>query len=80
VRTRLVERIFWEQNTKLAGAASSNGKALPLMPLKELEKEMILQTLVDVNNNRTRAAEKLGITVRTLRNKLKEYDLQDIQR
>ena len=72
------KNIMWEQNINLVGVASSNGKALPLMPLKEVEKEMILQTLVDENNNRTRTAEKLGITVRTLRNKLREYDLQGI--
>jgi len=45
----------------------------PATSLKEMEKRLILSTLERENNNRTRAAEKLGITVRTLRNKLKEY-------
>jgi len=41
--------------------------------LKELEKKTIFQTLDRTNGNRTHAAEILGISVRTLRNKLTEY-------
>ncbi|RMF57593.1 MAG: sigma-54-dependent Fis family transcriptional regulator [Calditrichaeota bacterium] len=43
------------------------------LTLREMEKHLILHTLHQENGNRTRAAEKLGITVRTLRNKLREY-------
>ncbi len=39
----------------------------------DMEKELIFRTLQDVNDNRTRAAELLGISIRTLRNKLHEY-------
>jgi two-component system response regulator FlrC len=42
-------------------------------PLKEVEKKIIFQTLDQTNGNRTHAAEMLGISVRTLRNKLNEY-------
>ncbi len=41
--------------------------------LKEVEKKLILQTLKDVNGNKTKAAKILGISVRTIRNKLNEY-------
>jgi DNA-binding NtrC family response regulator len=41
--------------------------------LHELEKRHILQTLDDLGFNRTRAADRLGISIRTLRNKLNEY-------
>jgi two-component system response regulator FlrC len=44
-----------------------------LMPLCEVEKLMIEKALYSVEGNRTRAAELLGISVRTLRNKLAEY-------
>jgi two-component system response regulator FlrC len=44
-----------------------------LMPLCEVEKIMIEKALSTVEGNRTRAAEILGISVRTLRNKLAEY-------
>ncbi|HEC97898.1 MAG TPA: sigma-54-dependent Fis family transcriptional regulator [Nitrospirae bacterium] len=43
--------------------------------IKEMEKDLILRTLSATNGNRTRTAECLGITVRTLRNKLNEYRL-----
>jgi DNA-binding protein Fis len=43
------------------------------LPLKEMEKNVILRALDQTNGNRTHAAELLGISVRTLRNKLTEY-------
>ncbi|MBI5491410.1 MAG: sigma-54-dependent Fis family transcriptional regulator [Deltaproteobacteria bacterium] len=43
------------------------------MTLREMEKGLICKTLDGVEGNRTRAAKVLGISVRTLRNKLKEY-------
>ena len=41
--------------------------------LQEIEKQFILLTLKETNNNKTRCAETLGISIRTLRNKLAEY-------
>ena len=41
--------------------------------LREIEKNVILNTLDHTNGNRTHAAEILGISVRTLRNKMNEY-------
>jgi DNA-binding NtrC family response regulator len=38
-----------------------------------MERELILQTLNATGNNKTRAAELLGISLKTLHNKLKEY-------
>ena len=38
-----------------------------------MERELILQTLGATGNNKTRAAELLGISLKTLHNKLKEY-------
>jgi DNA-binding NtrC family response regulator len=38
-----------------------------------MEKALILRTLDETAGNRTRAAEKLGISIRTLRNKLSRY-------
>lgn len=45
----------------------------PGATLKEVEKQWILETLEKEKQNRTRAAEVLGISVRTLRNKLRTY-------
>ncbi len=44
-----------------------------LMPLHEVERLMIKKGLAVTSGNRTQAADLLGISVRTLRNKLNEY-------
>jgi DNA-binding NtrC family response regulator len=48
----------------------------PVMPLHEVERLMIIKGLEATSGNRTQAAELLGISVRTLRNKLNEYRAQ----
>jgi len=41
--------------------------------LKDVERDVILKTLASVGNNKTRAAELLGISLKTLHNKLNRY-------
>jgi DNA-binding NtrC family response regulator len=41
--------------------------------IKDFEKDMILKTLKEVRGNKTKAAKILGVSVRTVRNKLHEY-------
>lgn len=48
----------------------------PVIPLHEMERIMIIKGLEVTSGNRTQAAEMLGISVRTLRNKLNEYRSQ----
>jgi transcriptional regulator with PAS, ATPase and Fis domain len=45
-----------------------------IIPIKELEKQIIYRALEATQGNRTRAAEILGIGLRTLQRKLKGYD------
>ena len=45
------------------------------LSLREMEKRLIIETLRRVGGNRTRAAKLLGVSVRTIRNKLKEYGI-----
>ena len=62
-------------------ASASRKGAMSLDPgvsLREMEKVLVLKTLESVGWNRTMAAEKLGITTRTLRNKLKLYKEEGI--
>lgn len=59
------EHLFFEEG--------KNEHSKEPVTLQELEKKHILATLKGCNGNRTQAANKLGISVRTLRNKLKLY-------
>ena len=45
------------------------------MTLEEMEKRLIENTLQKMGGNRTRTAEMLGVTARTIRNKIKKYYL-----
>lgn len=45
----------------------------PGMTVSEAERLLILKTLEHTGQNRTRAAQMLGISIRTLRNKINEY-------
>ncbi len=45
--------------------------------IHEMERELIFKTLEETGNNKTKAAEVLGISIRTLRNKLNEYKERD---
>jgi DNA-binding NtrC family response regulator len=57
-------------------AVETDGDAIQLRvgaTVDEAEQLLILKTLESTGNNKTRAAEKLGISLKTLHNKLKEY-------
>ncbi len=62
--------IFLDEIAEMTPVNLAPGKTL-----KEIEQEMILKTLEECGGNRTRAAETLGISRRTLQLKLKEYGI-----
>jgi len=59
-------------NAKLPPAAGS-----PPLSIDEAEKNLIVKALKSTGGNRTKAAEQLGISRRTLHRKLNEYQLHD---
>jgi DNA-binding NtrC family response regulator len=71
----------------LPPAFGSGAIAVPMAPgdgihlsvgttVDEAERQLIYKTLEATHNNKTRAAEILGISLKTLHNKLKEYGAQ----
>ncbi len=62
--------------------ASSNGASSPTFELKlgtsieEVERELILRTIEMLNGNKAQAAEILGISLKTLYNRLERYQLK----
>jgi DNA-binding NtrC family response regulator len=67
----LMENIAGENNS---AASSENSGTLVGRTVSDVEKELILSTLNHMGGNRSRAAEILGISIRTLHNKIKEYE------
>jgi two-component system, response regulator FlrC len=59
--------------THAANTAQHSGQSLIGRTIEAVEQEMILDTLKHCYGNRTHAAQILGISIRTLRNKLKIY-------
>jgi DNA-binding NtrC family response regulator len=60
----------------VATTASDNLRLHPGMTVGEAERRLIRETLAFTENNKTRAAELLGISLKTLHNKLKEYEAE----
>ncbi len=59
--------------SQTTASAATTGAAAEFLSLDEIEKRHILVALARCNNNRTHAADRLGISIRTLRNKLNDY-------
>lgn len=70
--TLSVEEIKIE-TTNFENKETKSGLVTAGMTIQEAEKRLILKTLEHTGENRTKAAKILGISIRTLRNKLNEY-------
>lgn len=60
-----------------SGAPQEDDRVLHDMPLEEIEKQSILKTLLSARGNKSEAARRLGITRKTLLQKLKRYGVTD---
>jgi two-component system response regulator AtoC len=70
-----IEHLYLDSHTPTTEPQSEF--SLPVgTSLADLEKLLIIETLEANHNNKTKAAEILGISQRTLRNKLKEYTIK----
>jgi DNA-binding NtrC family response regulator len=62
-------------------ASLAPNEVVPLLigsTVGEIERELVLQTLARCNGNRTHAARVLGLSVRTMRNKIRQYSAEGI--
>jgi len=59
----------------IAGAQGPAMQTPPAISLKDMERETITKALQQTGGNRTKAAVLLGITRKTLQNKIKEYGI-----
>ncbi|MDE7065710.1 MAG: two-component system response regulator, partial [Desulfovibrionaceae bacterium] len=57
-------------------SAAEGAGSLAGLPLEEVERRAIAETLREVEDNKSEAARRLGITRATLHNKLKKYGLE----
>ena len=65
-----------ESASQVAAPSLMPNEIVPLLigsTVGEVERELVLQTLARCDGNRTRAARVLGVSVRTLRNKIRQY-------
>ena len=62
--------------SNLSSNEKNNAEA-KVMPLEEVERQTILSTLRAVDDNKSEAARRLGITRATLHNKLRRYGYED---
>ena len=58
-------------------AAPAGERLEPGMTVDDVERRLIMLTLDHTGNNKTRAAELLGISLKTLHNKLNRFRLDD---
>src|SRR6185437_3332884 len=66
----------------LPASALTPNQIVPLLigsTIGEIERELVLQTLARCEGNRTRAARVLGMSIRTLRNKIRLYSADGIE-
>ncbi len=68
--------------SELPASSLAPNEIVPLLigsTVDEVERELVLQTLARCDGNRTRAARVLGVSVRTLRNKIRLYTAGGIE-
>jgi DNA-binding NtrC family response regulator len=74
-------QVFPATAPELPAPSLALNEVVPLLigaTVGEIERELVLQTLARCNGNRTRAARVLGVSVRTLRNKIRQYMAEGI--
>jgi DNA-binding NtrC family response regulator len=78
IGTEALEGSAWETGEEKGGSPEAHGREDCLRPgisLGDMERRLVEMTLEATGGNRSRAAELLGISLRTVRNKIRSYGL-----
>jgi DNA-binding NtrC family response regulator len=70
-----LEDCAWSPAAALASSASSDDRLRPGVSLGDMERKLFALTLESTGGNRSRAAALLGVSLRTVRNKIRSYGL-----
>ncbi len=73
-RSVVINSASVRQTLEFQGKVADVGDGRSSNTLREMERDAILKALSDTGNNRTRAAKILGLSTRTLFNKIKSYE------
>lgn len=73
-----VEDTYFARTHEVESEVEPSVMIAPGMPLADIEKLVILETLRRLSFNRTRAARTLGIGIRTLQRKIKQYQSEGL--
>lgn len=67
-------------HTSISGASRRRlARYLVGLPLRDIERDLVLETLARTDGNRTASARLLGLSIRTLRNKITEYSADGVE-
>jgi DNA-binding NtrC family response regulator len=72
---KIAEPVVIERTVEVPSLVANMLEDYPNMSIWEIEKQYVLKALKKYEGNKTKAAKALGITVKTLYNKLHEYEV-----
>lgn len=82
IQAEAAEAVLTDSSAAGPGAVVTEGRAWPLVPvrvgetLQAVEKKILTATLLAVDGDKRMAAELLGVSLKTIYNKLREYKLE----
>jgi len=77
--TGLIEAEHLPDTVLRAAAPAPAATSAPVTPIREMERDMILRALEGTGQDKRRAAQLLGISLKTLYNKLAKYGIQAVK-
>jgi len=75
IEAEALESYEWNAGSLAISASSLDHQLRPGLKVEEMERRLIALTLESTGGNRSRAAELLGVSLRTVRNKIRAYGL-----